>query len=112
MEREAKLRVKSKDTSKRTLASLGVKTHSMDKIEHKEGISVAKLDMYTRNMQWAEKKKQKIMEHRHEKQMAEINKSLEFAKPIVGAHIKPSVGHPHPENREQPVSSETRRIPK
>lgn len=82
----AKLRHLKKSTNLKKSGSL-----SLDKIETQDAISVGKLDLYSRNILWHEKKKQRILESQHEKQMNTLNKSLEDAVLRVGSHLKPSV---------------------
>lgn len=78
-------------------------SHSLDRMDPQDGISVTKLDLYSRNILWHEKKNQRLLEQQNEKRMTELNRSLDMSK-LVGGHIKPSVACPDSENREQPVS--------
>ena len=66
---------------------------SIDKKGDQEGISVNKLDLYSRNIAWNQKKQLKLLEKQHEKQAEELNKSIELRKQIVGSNIKPSVSY-------------------
>lgn len=99
-EREEKRRVEERSLD-RLLPARGlskgklagrVGSSSADEKHREVGLNVNKLDTYSKNMMWHEKKNQKILELQHEKQSKALNESIEFERrSLVGSHIKPSV---------------------
>lgn len=93
LEKEAKIeseiaKLRASRTLSKTKKVKPATSLSQDK-DLQAGIPVTKLDTYTRNLMWHEKKKQKLLEIQNERRVLESKESETIQK--VGSKIKPSV---------------------